>query len=126
MAYDSKAGSRNSPYVEAMLRHIKTPGVDVTRVFGMVQDDVAKETGNAQEPTYSASLGGEQVFLVATPPKPTGIALRELTQGERRAIQDSMKWIGHWTGAVDGQVSQRSSTISRASSGCRRRGSTGC
>ena len=105
VAFDGKPQSRNSPYVGALLRHIKTPGVDVTRVFGMVQDDVARETGNAQEPTYTASLGDEQVFLVATPPKPTGLALAELTQGERRAIQNSLKWMGYWTAPVDGQVS---------------------
>ena len=106
VAYDGKPGNRNSPYVEAILRHIKTPGIEVTRVFGMVQDDVAKQTGNAQEPTYTASLGGEQVFLVATPPKLAGLALADLTPSERRAIQSSLKLLGYWSAPVDGQMSE--------------------
>ncbi len=110
-AYDGDPRKRNSPYVEALLRHLKTPGVDVTRVFGMVQDDVAKETRNEQEPVYTASLGGDQIFLVAAPPtpitpaKPVGLALAELTPGELQAIQSVIKRMGYWPRSIDGQAS---------------------
>ncbi|MFL5334533.1 MAG: caspase family protein, partial [Geminicoccaceae bacterium] len=105
VAYDGKPGARNSPYVGAMLRHIATPDVDVQRMLGMVQDDVAKETGNQQEPSFFSMLGGDEVFLVATPPRPAGIALADLTPGERRALQTSLKWESFWPEAVDGTAS---------------------
>ena len=53
--------------------HITTPGIDVQRMFGLVQDDVAKATGHAQQPSFVPMLGGEQVFLVATPPTSSGL-----------------------------------------------------
>jgi hypothetical protein len=111
-ARDGDPNNRNSPYVEALLRHIKTPGVDVKQVFGMVQDDVAKATGNEQEPIYMASLGGDQIFLVAPPSppptlaKPVGLALTELTPGELRAIQNAIKRMGYWTKPIDGEASK--------------------
>ena len=105
VAYDGKPGARNSPYVAAMLRHIATPDVEVKRMLGMVQDDVAKETGNQQEPSFISMLGGDEVFLVATPPRPAGVPLTELTTAERRALQTSLKWENFWPQAVDGSAS---------------------
>jgi hypothetical protein len=105
VAFDSKAGSRNSPYVEALLQRIKTPDVDVEQMLGRVQDDVAKATGNAQQPSFVSMLGGDQVLLVATPPTSSGVALSDMTSGERRAIQNSLKWLGFWPYPVDGQMS---------------------
>ena len=105
VAYDGKPGERNSPYVGAILRRIATPDIDVTRMLGMVQDDVAKETGNQQVPTYVAMLGGDNVFLVATPPRPAGVSLTDLTAGERRALQTSLKLESFWFDPVDGLAS---------------------
>ena len=105
VAYDGKPGERNSPYVAAILRRIATPDIDVQQMLGMVQDDVAKETGNQQVPNYVAMLGGDRVFLVATPPRPAGVSLAELTPGERRALQISLKREDFWPQAVDGAAS---------------------
>ena len=97
----------HSPYVAALLRHLRTADLEMRHMFGKVQDDVARATDNAQVPTLWDSLGGEQIFLVPKAPEPAGLALAELTSGEVRAIQRSLGWLGYWTGAEDGRVSIR-------------------
>ncbi len=53
-------GSGNhSPYTNALLRHIATPGLDVRLMFGRVGDSVQEETNNRQEPFVYGSLGGK-------------------------------------------------------------------
>ena len=71
VAFAAKAGltafdgnSKNSPYAEALVKHIATPGLDLRRAFGFIRDDVLKATGNRQEPFVYGSLGGEDVALV--------------------------------------------------------------
>ncbi len=53
---------RNSPYAEALLRYIETPGKDVSGVLIAVRNDVLKETDGKQVPWEHTSLTG-QVFL---------------------------------------------------------------
>ena len=103
VAYDGNG--RNSPYVEALLRHLKTPDLEVRLLFGKVRDDVARATGDAQLPDIYSSLGGEESFLVPGLPEPTGLDLVDLTLAEREAIQRSLQWLGVWDGAVDGELS---------------------
>jgi peptidoglycan hydrolase-like protein with peptidoglycan-binding domain len=103
VAYDGNG--QNSPYVAALLRHLKTPDVDVRILFGRVRDDVARATAQQQRPEVYQQLGGEEVFLVRTPPRPSGLELAELTDGERRLVQRSLKWLGLWEGEVDGASS---------------------
>lgn len=104
VAYDGVG--ENSPYVEALLKHLKTPDLEVRLLFGRVRDDVIRATQNQQWPDTYASLGGEPVYLVRSPPKPTALALDALTQGERRALQRSLKWLGLWEGGVDGEPTE--------------------
>jgi peptidoglycan hydrolase-like protein with peptidoglycan-binding domain len=103
VAYDGEG--RNSPYVAALLRHLKKPGVEVRRLFGFVQDDVVRETGDAQRPVVYNSLGGEEVFLVPGVVEPKGLELAQLTRGEVRAIQRSLGWLGFWPAPADGEAS---------------------
>jgi hypothetical protein len=53
---------RNSPYTEALLRHLETPGRDVSGVLIAVRNDVLKATAGRQVPWEHTSLTG-QVFL---------------------------------------------------------------
>jgi hypothetical protein len=53
---------RNSPYTEALLRHLETPGKDVSGVLIAVRNDVLKATAGRQVPWEHTSLTG-QVFL---------------------------------------------------------------
>ena len=57
---------RNSPYAEALLRHLEVPGNDVSGVLVEVRNDVLKATGGKQVPWEHTSLTG-QVYLKGGP-----------------------------------------------------------
>jgi hypothetical protein len=61
-------GGRNSPFTAALLRHIETPGVEVTFVFRNVRDDVMEATRNEQQPFVYGSLSRKAIYLAAPPP----------------------------------------------------------
>jgi uncharacterized caspase-like protein len=72
VAYAAKAGTvaadgsgRHSPYAEALLSNLATPGLDIRLVLGRVRDLVLAKTNGAQEPFVYGSLGGATVALVA-------------------------------------------------------------
>ena len=47
----------NSPFTEALLAHIETPGLSVNDMFGEVSEAVALATGGGQVPWSNSSLG---------------------------------------------------------------------
>jgi Caspase domain len=85
IAYAARAGSTasdgsgtNSPYTDALIKHLTTPGLDVRLALGRVRDEVLKTTGNRQEPFVYGSLGGAEIALVGAraldAEKPTEVA----------------------------------------------------
>jgi len=76
VAYAAKAGStaedgagRNSPFTQALVNNLTTPGLDIRIALGRVRDEVLKRTNNRQEPFVYGSLGGATVSLVPEPEK---------------------------------------------------------
>jgi hypothetical protein len=72
VAYAAKAGTvaedgkgKHSPYAEALLSTLATPGLDIRLVMGRVRDLVLAKTGGTQEPFVYGSLGGANVALVS-------------------------------------------------------------
>ncbi|MEY9459645.1 hypothetical protein ABH973_000058 [Bradyrhizobium ottawaense] len=59
----SDGNGRNSPFTTALLKHIETPGLEITFVFRRVRDDVMSATSGAQQPYVYGSLSGTEVFL---------------------------------------------------------------
>jgi uncharacterized caspase-like protein len=57
---------RNSPYAEALLRHVEAPGRDFSGVLVEVRNEVLKATGGRQVPWEHTSLTG-QVYLRGQP-----------------------------------------------------------
>ena len=57
---------RNSPFTEALLRHIGEEGESISDMMIEVRNDVRKETGNQQQPIESTQLTGQFFFK----PKP--------------------------------------------------------
>lgn len=57
---------RNSPYTTALLRHIKTPNLNVEQMFKQVRADVLQETNGKQTPWESSSLIGTFAFNLKT------------------------------------------------------------
>lgn len=64
---------RNSPYTSALLKHLGTPGADITRDLVKVRNDVLAATNGKQVPWENSSLTGE-VILVPQEKAPTPIA----------------------------------------------------
>jgi hypothetical protein len=52
----------NSPYTTALLRHIKTPNLNVEQMFKQVREDVLQQTNGKQTPWESSSLIGTFAF----------------------------------------------------------------
>ena len=67
---------RNSPFTTALLKHIRTPGLDIAFVMRRVTADVEKSSGGSQVPWVHASLisdvtlaaGDSRIALPAPPP----------------------------------------------------------
>lgn len=56
----------NSPYTQALLRHLGEPDLDIRLAFGRVRDEVMQKTNKRQEPFVYGSLGGNVTALVST------------------------------------------------------------
>jgi len=56
-------GDGHSPFTEALLQELKSPGVDVRRFFQEVADRVRVATDNQQQTALSGTLNQDQVFL---------------------------------------------------------------
>jgi uncharacterized caspase-like protein len=86
-------GRSNSPFTEALLRHIARPGVEIRQLFGYVRDEVIETTGRRQQPFLYGSLGGQGVFLHPQPRASEAAisAAVQLTEAERAwaAVKDS-------------------------------------
>jgi tripartite-type tricarboxylate transporter receptor subunit TctC len=70
IAYAAKDGStaadgtgRNSPFTNALLKHLETPGLEINFLFRRVRDDVLASTQRAQFPYVYGSLSQNEIFL---------------------------------------------------------------
>jgi uncharacterized caspase-like protein len=63
----------NSPFTAALVKHIRTPGIELRTVLTRVRGDVAAATGSDQIPEVSDSLLGE-IYLSSAPADAGGAA----------------------------------------------------
>src|SRR5262249_41604547 len=56
----------NSPFTEALMKHLRTPGLEVRQMLTRVRNDVASVTGEKQVPWDNSSLRGD-VYLAGLP-----------------------------------------------------------
>jgi uncharacterized caspase-like protein len=64
VALDGDEG--NSPFVTALVGRMKTPGLEVRRLFDLVRDDVMASTNRRQQPfSYGSVSGSEDFYFVA-------------------------------------------------------------
>jgi uncharacterized caspase-like protein len=71
VVYAAKAGSTaaddtgrgHSPFTQALLKHLATPGIEVRQLFGYVRDETIKLTSRAQQPWTYGTLGGDPLYL---------------------------------------------------------------
>jgi hypothetical protein len=88
---------RNSPYADALLRHLEVPGNDVSGVLVEVRNDVLKATGGKQVPWEHTSLTG-QVYLKGGPTPATGEPAARLPAARG---QDAELEIAFWNSVKD-------------------------
>jgi uncharacterized caspase-like protein len=55
--------SGHSPFTQALLANLETPGLEINLLFRRVRDQVLARTNNAQEPFTYGSLPGEEFFF---------------------------------------------------------------
>ena len=63
----SDGDSRNSPFTTALLRHIETPGLEISFLFRNVRDEVMSATQREQQPFVYGSLSKEAIYLKSLP-----------------------------------------------------------
>lgn len=89
--------SQNSPYTQALLKHLSTPGIELQSALTRVRGEVATSTEGRQRPWHNASLGRE-VFLggklqqpvpVAQAPAPAGTVVAALPPATGAASNDA-------------------------------------
>jgi hypothetical protein len=62
-AADGTPGSRNSPFTQALLKHINTPGLEIQSLMTRVKSEVYVSTKQEQQPWHNSSLR-EEFYLV--------------------------------------------------------------
>jgi hypothetical protein len=58
----------HSPFAEALLKNLQTPGLELSLFFRSVRDSVLQATNNQQEPFIFSSLGAEPFYFNPRPP----------------------------------------------------------
>ena len=56
-------GEANSPFLEALVKHIGEPGLEINLLFRKVRDEVLAKTGRQQEPFTYGSLPAQPFFF---------------------------------------------------------------
>ncbi|WP_319531830.1 caspase family protein [uncultured Cohaesibacter sp.] len=72
ISFAAKAGTTaddgdaaHSPFTAALLAHLNSPGLEISKLFRLVRDQVLQETGYRQEPFTYGSLSSEDFYLIA-------------------------------------------------------------
>ena len=68
VASDGAGG--NSPFTQALLKHVETPGLEINTMLARVRADVFDATGHQQRPWTETSLIGEFYLAPAAPEAP--------------------------------------------------------
>ena len=61
-------GGSHSPFAEALLKNLQTPGLELSLFFRSVRDSVLQATNNQQEPFIFSSLGADPFYFNPRPP----------------------------------------------------------
>jgi hypothetical protein len=93
----SDGDGRNSPFTTAILRHIETPGLEISFLVPRVRDDVMTATKGEQQPFVYGSLSKDEIYL-----KPPIAATLEKIAAPKPATEDEQFWQAIKTSDVSG------------------------
>lgn len=103
----SDGDGRNSPFTASLLRHVETPGLEISFLFRRVRDDVMAATKREQQPFVYGSLSKEEIYLkapAASAPAPVASAPASAASGPAPAdpAEDEKFWLAIQTSTVAG------------------------
>jgi hypothetical protein len=96
----SDGDGRNSPFTASLLRHIETPGLEISFLFRRVRDDVMAATKREQQPFVYGSLSKEEIYLKA--PAASAQVPTASTQVPATPAEDEKFWLAIQTSTVAG------------------------
>src|SRR5262249_51246547 len=100
VAYSARDGTtasdgqgRNSPFTQALLKNLETPGLEIRFLFANVRDDVMTATNRGQQPFTYGSLSKDPIYfrrgseISSEPPKlqPVDAAAQAWTAAQNTA-----------------------------------------
>ncbi len=77
----------NGIYTEALLAHLRTPGLTIEQVFKRTRADVMKRTSGAQIPAEYSRLVGEDIYLAGPAPSTLAVTNTSPTDSQPRAMK---------------------------------------
>jgi uncharacterized caspase-like protein len=87
----SDGDGRNSPFTASLLRHIETPGLEISFLFRRVRDDVMAATRREQQPFVYGSLSKEEIYLKA--PAASALVPAALPPALATPAEDEKSWL---------------------------------
>jgi Caspase domain len=84
----SDGAGRNSPFTQSLLKHIETPGLEISYLFRVVRDDVMQSTKRGQQPFLYGSLSKEMIYLKPLP-EGSGHSVADVVSGKETGAEPS-------------------------------------
>jgi Caspase domain len=82
---------RNSPFTAALLKNIKTPGLEIQQLMTRVKGEVYETTKETQEPWHNSSLRRE-IYLVPPEAAPEPVVQKQTKPEEPSDTNISIEW----------------------------------
>jgi uncharacterized protein len=82
------AGAKHSPFTAAVLKHLPTPGLEISFVFRSIRDSVMSATERQQQPHVYGTLGGEPIYLAPPITGSPTTSSRELDMERQRLSEE--------------------------------------
>ncbi|MGY3547187.1 hypothetical protein ACVWZ4_002573 [Bradyrhizobium sp. USDA 4472] len=98
----SDGDGRNSPFTASLLRHIETPGLEISFLFRRVRDDVMAATQREQQPFVYGSLSKEEIYLKAPAASTQAPAASTPMPATATPAEDEQFWLAIQTSNVAG------------------------
>ncbi|SFJ39980.1 Uncharacterized protein, contains caspase domain [Bradyrhizobium sp. Gha] len=98
----SDGDGRNSPFTASLLRHIETPGLEISFLFRRVRDDVMAATQREQQPFVYGSLSKEEIYLKAPAASAQAPAASTPMPATATPAEDEQFWLAIQTSNVAG------------------------
>ena len=85
-------GGRNSPFTQALLKHLTTPGLEIRAMLSRVRNDVIATTGGKQVPWENSSLTGEIVLVPPPSSPPPSLAAEVKSEGSKNGSDTELSF----------------------------------